>query len=74
MKDLAFGGAYWVVDFEATSLMTGSKEFVVIIKSLISTILMTTTQANLKRSCFVGIALEKMNHDEVCQTNSMQVL
>jgi hypothetical protein len=48
MKDLAFGGAYWVVDFEATSLMTGSKEFVVVIKSLFSTILMTTTQASLK--------------------------
>jgi hypothetical protein len=48
MKGLAFGGAYWVVDIEATSLMTGSKEFVVVIKSSISTILLTTTQASLK--------------------------
>jgi hypothetical protein len=48
MKDLSFGGSYWVVDFEATSLMTGSKEFVVVIKSSFSAILLTTTQARLK--------------------------
>jgi hypothetical protein len=48
MEVLAFGGAYWVVNLEATSLMSGSKEFIVVIKSLISIFLMTTTQASLK--------------------------
>jgi hypothetical protein len=48
MKYLAFVGAYWVVNLEATSLMSGSKDFIVVIKPLISTILMMTTQESLK--------------------------
>ena len=48
MKGLAFGGADWVVDIEATSLMTGSKECVVVIKLSLSTISHDDNTSKLK--------------------------
>jgi hypothetical protein len=48
MKDFASGGAYWVVDVEATSLMTGSKDFVVDLELSLSTISHGDNTSNLK--------------------------
>jgi hypothetical protein len=48
MKDLAFGGAYWVVDVEATSLIIESKEFFVDLEPSLSTISYGDNTSKLK--------------------------